>query len=235
MFYPAGEIDKSLPTHDLLVGEFERFNDLQRHYATKPYPEEGVFEETTSASAVHTALRSLGDLAILNQLAISEGSKLEIPTSPMVEHMVPVFYRRSSSESSPYRSQPVVVAARMKKQPEDDRHPMAGDFEEDFDELVMAGIGVKIIYDRYQVSAGIGYTYWQRMESEELAEYHVSLTSTRSGNIGRLVAAKTIHLNKYSRLTTVNSKSISDIPKESVHKFMQTFREAAWESVSEPA
>lgn len=235
IIYSAGEIDTSLPPHDLLITEFERFNELQRHYATKPYPEEGVFEETTSSSVVHTALRNLGDIAILNKLAVPEASKLAVPTSPMMEHMVPVFYRDGSSKSSPYRSKPIVVATRMKKRPEDDRHPMAGDFEDDFDELVMAGIGVKVIHDRYQVLRGIGRTFWQRMESNELAEYHVSLTSTRSGDVGRLVAAKTIHLNKYTHLTTVGSKFVSNIPEESIHKFMQTFREAAWDSVSEPA
>lgn len=235
MFYPPGEIDKSLQPHDLLVSEFERFNELQRHYATKPYPEEGVFEENTVSSAVHPALRDLGDIAIINKLAIPEGTKIAVPTSPMIEHMVPVVYRLASSENSPYRSQPIVVAARMKKHPEDERHPMAGEGEDDFDELVMAGIGVKVIHDRYKVSRGIGHAYWQRMESNEMAEYHVSLTSTRAGDVGRLVAARTVVLNRRSNLSTVKSDTVSYIPEESVHRLMQTFREAAWESVSEPA
>lgn len=228
MTHSIGEIDRSLAPHDLLVSEFDRFLELQRHYNPN-YPASGPYRERTAGTVVFPVLKDLGSMArIGSQLAVPEGACVTAPLDASMEHKFPVIYRYYSASDSPYKAKPVVVADRIIAGSEGLRLSIEG---QDVDDFVEIGLGVRVIKDTYEHLHG---TLRRVGAGKEVGGFAISLTSTLKGDVAQLSALRTIYSKRASE-GFVQTNSVDDIPDEVVQEFAQHFRKAAWESVSEPA
>ena len=222
MFYSAGEIDRKRQIPDLIKEEFERFHELQSHYAADgQYPEEGLFKEKSSSSVIHKGLKDLGGSAVLGAMVIPEGHIITIPVSYVLERLVPVFYRMSPGEQSPFWSEPTVIAYRKEKAEDDETHPWKLPNEPDFDETLGVGIGITAMVGSYP--------------GEPRGGYDISINLKRTKGLHRVYMTRSIYLQPTPNMNLNSTKARHDIPQSEQKDFMQLFREAAWDSVSEPA
>jgi hypothetical protein len=169
------------------------------------YSERGFFREITSVYKGAENLKKLGELATIGRKVVPEGKRFTVPISESEEVSVLADYSRAY---------PFVVAARLEG-------AASGVYpgslvlrpEEGFDELVQVGVGAEF-RNRYG--------------------YAVSLRSILRGGHIAITGARMFFAPPY-RKYIMDRRLVRDIPEEAAKDFLQVFREAAWNTVSEPA